>query len=127
MLYAWLSRLLPSYHICFARIEHVADASEFLRKHPWPGRSITDTFDDSTHRTGRYYKRFLSALKVLCGKTGDEDEYFDPEDADEERALFDVNDGDGSNYPFYWSTVLQQSFREELEKYAISYQPCSQF
>ena len=54
-------------------------------------------------------------MRVMCGKTGDEDDFFDPDDVDEERALFDV-DGDGSSYPFYWSTTLQQSFREELEK-----------
>lgn len=90
------------------------DASDFLRKHPWPGRSIRDTFDDSTHRTGRFTKRFLSALKIVCGKTGDDDvDIFDP---DEERALYDASEDDGSNQPFYWSGALQQSFREELEK-----------
>ena len=94
------------------------DASDFLRKHPWPGRSIRDTFDDSTHRTGKLYKRFLSAIKVVCGKTGDEDENNDLYDFDEERMLYDVSEDDGTSHPFYWSTVLQQSFREELEKYA---------
>ena len=91
------------------------DASDFLRKHPWPGRSIRDTFDDSTHRTKKYGKRFLTAMRVVCGKTGaeDEDEAMDEE---EEQVLYDATEEDGSDRPFYWSNVLQQSFREELEK-----------
>lgn len=95
------------------------DASDFLRKHPWPGRSIRDTFDDSTHRTGKFKKRFFSALKIVCGKTGDEDEMDGLEDLDEERVLFDITEDDGTNQPFYWSATLQQSFREELEKLVI--------
>ncbi|KAI5120977.1 hypothetical protein M0805_006649 [Coniferiporia weirii] len=97
------------------------DASDFLRKHPWPGRSIRDTFDDSTHRTGRVSKRMLTALKVVCGKTGDEDneDVNDIYDPDEERALYDASEDDGSGRPFYWSAILQQSFREELEKLVI--------
>ncbi len=96
----------------------VTDASEFLRQHPWPGRSIADTFDDSTHRTGRLHKRFLTALKVMCGKTGDEDDLYDEDDEEERAALFDPRHGDSdySSQRFYWSGVLQQSFREELEK-----------
>jgi hypothetical protein len=93
------------------------DASDFLRKHPWPGRSIADTFDDSSHRKGLPTKRFLSALKIICGRTGDED--IDDEDPEEERALFDVTEDNESGRPFYWSRALQQSFREELEKLVI--------
>ncbi|KAG2154403.1 phosphatidylinositol 3 and 4-kinase-domain-containing protein [Suillus bovinus] len=93
------------------------DASDFLRKHPWPGRSIADTFDDSSHRKGLPTKRFLSALKIICGRTGDED--IDNEDPEEERALFDVTEDNESGRPFYWSRALQQSFREELEKLVI--------
>ncbi|KAG1752928.1 phosphatidylinositol 3 and 4-kinase-domain-containing protein [Suillus lakei] len=93
------------------------DASDFLRKHPWPGRSIADTFDDSSHRKGLPTKRFLSALKIICGRTGDED--VDDEDPEEERALFDVTEDNESGRPFYWSRALQQSFREELEKLVI--------
>ncbi|KAL5528252.1 LSB6 [Sanghuangporus sanghuang] len=95
------------------------DASDFLRKHPWPGRSIRDTFDDSSHRTGRFRKRFLSALSVVCGKTGDEEEANDVYDFDEERMLYDASEDDGSGHPFYWSATLQESFREELEKLVI--------
>ncbi|KAG1777738.1 phosphatidylinositol 3 and 4-kinase-domain-containing protein [Suillus placidus] len=93
------------------------DASDFLRKHPWPGRSIADTFDDSSHRKGLPTKRFLSALKIICGRTGDED--IDDDDPEEERALFDVTEDNESGRPFYWSRALQQSFREELEKLVI--------
>ena len=90
------------------------DASDFLRSHPWPGRSIADTFDDSTHRATNLTKRFLGAIKVICGRTGSES-YDDEADMEYERALFDASEG-GHNQPFYWSADLQQSFREELEK-----------
>jgi hypothetical protein len=101
--------------VVHALISKSSDASDFLRKHPWPGRSIADTFDDSSHRKGLPTKRFLSALKIICGRTGDED--IDDEDPEEERALFDVTEDNESGRPFYWSRALQQSFREELEKY----------
>ncbi|KAK0212691.1 phosphatidylinositol 3 and 4-kinase-domain-containing protein [Desarmillaria ectypa] len=91
------------------------DASEFLRKYPWPGRAIADTFDDSTHRQGSVSKRLLSAAKVICGKTGDPEDVY--EDYEEER-LFDATEADPQT-PFYWTPVLQQSFREELEKLVI--------
>jgi phosphatidylinositol 4-kinase type 2 len=90
------------------------DASDFLRKHPWPGRAISDTFDDSTHRKGGFTKKFLSTLKILCGKTGNEDELYDEVDQDEEQGLFGGSEDEGR--PFYWTQALQQSFREELEK-----------
>ncbi|KAJ7178533.1 phosphatidylinositol 3 and 4-kinase-domain-containing protein [Mycena crocata] len=96
------------------------DASEFLRKHPWPGRAIADTFDDSTHRQGGVTKRFLSALKIVCGRTGEADEeIYEEADYEDERVLFDVTEAGDSNRPFYWSQALQQSFREELEKLVI--------
>ncbi|KAK7045573.1 Phosphatidylinositol 4-kinase LSB6 [Paramarasmius palmivorus] len=92
------------------------DASDFLRKHPWPGRSIADTFDDSTHRQGGFSKRFLSAIKVVCGRTGDTDDLYD--DYEDER-LFDATEANNGSGMFYWSPALQQSFREELEKLVI--------
>ncbi|TFY69801.1 hypothetical protein EVG20_g2985 [Dentipellis fragilis] len=95
------------------------DASDFLRKHPWPGRSIADTFDDSTHRTGNVTKRLLSALKVVCGRTGAEEDVYDEADAEDERVLYDASESSDSSRPFYWSQTLQQSFREELEKLVI--------
>ncbi|OCH91462.1 hypothetical protein OBBRIDRAFT_792290 [Obba rivulosa] len=94
------------------------DASEFLRKHPWPGRSITDTFDDSNHRKGGFTKKFLTTLKIACGKTGEEDEMFDEDDREDERVLFDVTES-MTGEPFYWTPALQDNFREELEKLVI--------
>ena len=108
--FIFFSSSLPRLNLRFA------DASDFLRKHPWPGRPIRDTFDDSSHRTGRFRKRFLAALSVVCGKTGDEEDMNDMYDFDEERMLYDVSEDDGSSHPFYWSATLQESFREELEK-----------
>ncbi|KAG6337087.1 hypothetical protein ID866_1998 [Astraeus odoratus] len=93
------------------------DASDFLRKHPWPGRSITDTFDDSSHRKGASTKKCLSALKVICGKTGDDG--VDDEDPEEERNLFDATEDGDTSHTFYWSRALQQNFREELEKLVV--------
>ncbi|KAH9040670.1 phosphatidylinositol 3 and 4-kinase-domain-containing protein [Lactarius pseudohatsudake] len=93
------------------------DSSDFLRSHPWPGRSIADTFDDSTHRATNFTKRFLGAVKVICGRTGAES-YDDESDMEYDRALYDASEGD-PNRPFYWSAALQQSFREELEKLVI--------
>ncbi|KAJ8514452.1 hypothetical protein ONZ45_g8016 [Pleurotus djamor] len=94
------------------------DASDFLRKHPWPGRAISDTFDDSTHRRGGVTKRFSGALNVICGRTGEVEDYDDMEYEDGQN-LFDEGEDADPNRPFYWSPLLQQSFREELEKLVI--------
>ncbi|KAJ3570961.1 hypothetical protein NP233_g4066 [Leucocoprinus birnbaumii] len=95
------------------------DASEFLRKHPWPGRAIADTFDDSNHRQGNLSKRILNTLNIMCGKTGDGDEIYDDVDYEDERVLFDSTESNNSERPFYWTQGLQQSFRGELEKLVI--------
>lgn len=87
-----------------------------MRKYPWPGRAIADTFDDSTHRQGNVSKRFLGALKIVCGKTGDTEDAYDDADYEDERVLYDATEEGGVHRPFYWSQTLQQSFREELEK-----------
>lgn len=92
------------------------DASDFLRKHPLPGRAIADTFDDSTHRQGGFSKRFLNTVKIVCGRTGDTDDVYDDADYEDERVLFDATEASGPQQHFYWSQLLQQSFREELEK-----------
>jgi hypothetical protein len=94
----------------------ILDASDFLRKYPWPGRAIADTFDDSSHRRGNFSKRFLNTLKIVCGRTGDFEDIYDDTDYEDERVLFDGTESD-SQKPFYWSQTLQKSFREELEKY----------
>ncbi|GBE81198.1 Phosphatidylinositol 4-kinase lsb6 [Sparassis crispa] len=94
------------------------DASDFLRKYPWPGRAISDTFDDSSHRRGIFSKKFLSTLKIICGKTGEEEDMYDEDDREDERVLFDVTET-RTGQPFYWSPALQDNFREELEKLVI--------
>ena len=58
----------------------------------------------------------MSALKVICGKTGDMDDIIDDDDYEDERVLYDVTETSDVQRPFYWSQQLQQSFREELEK-----------
>ncbi|KAH9946982.1 phosphatidylinositol 3 and 4-kinase-domain-containing protein [Amylocystis lapponica] len=94
------------------------DASDFLRKHPWPGRAISDTFDDSNHRKGFLSKKFLSTVKIICGKTGEEEEMFDEDDQEDDRVLFDITEN-RPGQPFYWTPALQDNFREELEKLVI--------
>ncbi|THH04986.1 hypothetical protein EW146_g10024 [Bondarzewia mesenterica] len=96
--------------------EKIGSMQYFL--HGYQGRSIADTFDDSTHRKGNFTKRFLGALKIVCGKTGAEDDMYD-DDVEDERVLFDATESNNSDRPFYWSPALQQSFREELEKLVI--------
>ncbi|KAF8504243.1 phosphatidylinositol 3 and 4-kinase-domain-containing protein [Hysterangium stoloniferum] len=94
------------------------DASEFLRAHPLPGRSISDTFDDSTHRTGGASKRILAALQVLCGRTGEE-ELNDDDDNEDERIFGEHSSLGGGSERFHWTRLLQHEFREELEKLVI--------
>ena len=91
------------------------DASDFLRKHPWPGRAISDTFDDDSHRKGSLYKKFGGAVKVVCGRTGAEDDMYDEDDDADSRMLYDRSES-RSGEPFYWTPALQDNFREELEK-----------
>lgn len=55
----------------------------------------------------------------MCGKTGDGDELYDEADYEDERVLFDATESSDTERPFYWTQTLQQSFREELEKYVI--------
>ncbi|KIJ39911.1 hypothetical protein M422DRAFT_32512 [Sphaerobolus stellatus SS14] len=99
---------------CF--LQGYQDASEFLRAHPLPGRPISDTFDDSTHRTGSTSKRFLTAMQVLCGRTGEEE--LDDED-DDERIYGRDPSMDNGPERFHWTKHLQNEFRDELEKLVI--------
>jgi phosphatidylinositol 4-kinase type 2 len=109
----------------WSRPRFSADASDFLRRYPWPGRAISDTFDDTTHRKGNFAKKFMSAMKVICGRTGQEEDLYD--DEIEEQSMFFDQDGLESGRPFYWTRQLQQSFREELEKYIIMFSPSGVF
>jgi len=97
----------------------LVDASDFLRKNPFPGRAIAETYAEDPHRHKTKAKRFFNILRICCGRTGDEDDFYDVEHEDDHR-LFDVSEGLG-NRPFYWTTALQDSFREELEKCVTFY------
>jgi hypothetical protein len=55
----------------------------------------------------------------MCGKTGDGDELYDEVDYEDERVLFDATESPDVQVPFYWTQPLQQSFRQELEKYVL--------
>ena len=55
-------------------------------------------------------------MKIICGRTGDEEDFYDDEDREDERVLFDATEGQ-TGAPFYWSQALQYNFREELEKW----------
>lgn len=72
----------------------------------------------------------MAAMKVVCGRTGQEDELFeDDEDNEEQTVIFDQDDH-ASDRPFYWTRHLQNSFRQELEKYVqflMMYGQCSYF
>lgn len=58
-------------------------------------------------------------MRVLCGKAGDEDEIYE-DDPTENELLFDTSFERDREAPFHWSPPLLQSFREELEKCALS-------
>ena len=94
------------------------DASQFLRKYPLPDRSITDTSDDANHRSGNLTKRVSSALAILCGRTGDAtaDDQDDDEEIEQHEAMYGELEAQTRDRPFYWTPILQQNFREELEK-----------
>jgi len=94
------------------------DASDFLRKHPWPGRPIADTWNEDDHRQGRTSKRCFNAFGVLCGKAGGDFDDYEDDYAHEQNA----NRGEEhvrEDGGFSWTPALQQGFREELEKLII--------
>ena len=62
-------------------------------------------------------KKCLSALKVICGRTGVDSA--DDEDPEEERALFDTTEEDSTSRTFYWSQALQTEFQGRAQK--VSY------
>lgn len=64
-------------------------------------------------------KRFLNAIRVVCGRVGEEEDFYDDDEREHERRLFDVSENQ-SGRPFYWTSALQDSFREELEKYVCT-------
>ena len=54
-------------------------------------------------------------MKVICGKTGAEDDVYDDDDDVDDNMLYDRSET-RSGDPFYWTPALQDNFREELEK-----------
>ncbi|KAG8920936.1 phosphatidyl inositol kinase [Tulasnella sp. 417] len=91
------------------------DASAFLRDHPWPGRAISDTYDDKPHRSGTAaLKKCSNVLGVMCGRIGEEvdDDDYDHMYDQQQRPEYPV----GS---FAWTPAMQEEFREELEKLII--------
>ena len=70
--------------------------------------------DPHQHKTEA--KRFFNVLRVCCGRTGDGGFY--DEEHEHDYRFFDISECLG-NRPFYWTTALQNSFREELEKYVV--------
>ncbi|KAM0751287.1 hypothetical protein T439DRAFT_380276 [Meredithblackwellia eburnea MCA 4105] len=96
------------------------DASEFLRKHPYPGRSLLDTFDPSPHRPKHVNIFSPLSLRCLCGTAGAEVDDDDDEDGEEgswsgstRRSKLE------SPEAFQWTEETMASFREELEKLII--------
>ena len=89
-----------------------------MRKHPWPGRPIADTWNEDDHRQGRTSKRCFNALGVLCGKAGGDFEDYD-DDYDYEQNANGREEHAREDGGFSWTPALQQSFREELEKLII--------
>ncbi|KAH8119500.1 phosphatidylinositol 3 and 4-kinase-domain-containing protein [Phellopilus nigrolimitatus] len=69
----------------------------------------------STRGLGGLYEILSMTPRTGQAGAGDEEDINDLEDPDEERALYDASEDDGSSRQFYWSAVLQNSFREELE------------
>ena len=65
---------------------------------------------------GRERKKFWAAAKIVCGKTGAEEEGWDEEEREEERMLFDATEAASDSDEFYWTSALQDNFAEELEK-----------
>ncbi|KAG8963019.1 phosphatidyl inositol kinase [Tulasnella sp. 419] len=118
--YGWIDRNaykkgkpLPEKVGSFQTFMHsYQDASAFLREHPWPGRAISDTYDERNHRTGGTVKRCSAALGVVCGRLGEVEEEDEHEDYDE----YSQN---SRSRTFSWTPALQQDFREELEKLII--------
>jgi phosphatidylinositol 4-kinase type 2 len=61
----------------------------------------------------------MATMKIICGRTGDEDDLYDDAEQEDERVFYDITEDNEGGRPFYWTQALQQSFREELEKYVL--------
>jgi phosphatidylinositol 4-kinase type 2 len=88
------------------------DAKDFLRRHPWPGRSTIDTLGEDVHRKGVHRSWYDKSLRWVCGSVGGEEE--------EELSVgekFGVGGGGGGG--LVWTENLMLEFRGELEKLVV--------
>lgn len=97
------------------------DASDFLRLHPWPGRSAQDTLEmtDVTRSRRRKERRnWTRKCRLLCGTAG-----FDDDESDDEEEYVHQNGQNtetraspsgGTPVPFQWTPELMTDFRREL-------------
>ena len=62
-------------------------------------------------------KRFLTAIKVICGKTGSQsaDDGYDQEDDEDDQGMYAPTES-SPGQTFHWTPLHLQEFREELEK-----------
>ncbi|KAK4703957.1 phosphatidylinositol 4-kinase type 2, partial [Phenoliferia sp. Uapishka_3] len=97
------------------------DASDFLRKYPYPGRPLAQTLDPSPRRRKRI--TLFSPFRCLCGRAEAEEE----DDPDGDGWGWGGEDGGAvprgvrreGGLPFKWTQEMMNSFREELEKLVI--------
>lgn len=114
---------LTVYSLRDADHDSFADASDFLQKHPYPGRPLAQTFDPSPRRRKRV--TLFSPLRCLCGRAEAEED--DPASDDEDGWGWGGEDGGAvprgvrreGGQPFKWTEDMMTSFREELEKLVV--------
>lgn len=104
----------------------VADASDFLKQHPYPGRPLSQTLDEPK-RTKKV--DVCLPLRCLCGRAGDEREGQTAEDEDRYESGWGWGGEDGGaeererrhrkETEFKWTAEMMTSFRLQLEKLVI--------
>lgn len=87
------------------------DAKDFLRRHPWPGRSTIDTLDEDVHRKGVDRTWYDKSVRWICGSVGGEEE-------EDEVSLGGEKVGIGGG-GLVWTENLMLEFRGELEKLVV--------
>ncbi|GAA5967589.1 hypothetical protein JCM11641_005704 [Rhodosporidiobolus odoratus] len=91
------------------------DASDFLSKHPYPGRPVTPssrTAKPTQPKSRRHRRRgCFGALLCLCGRAGAEEILDEEQAGSANRHVGNDEDGD----KFEWTEEMVESFREGLE------------
>lgn len=104
------------------------DVSDFLKKHPWPGRAARDTLELYGSPSGRRKKRrnWTRTCRLLCGRAGIDDEDSGAEEDEDDtgygrspRLSAEVTLDGTEPEPFHWTPELMDGFRLELEKLVI--------